>query len=140
MEQSTVWAIMVSCLLALAAGAILWTRYRKDAALEAAICAILPILVTEAEKLFGDGAGPIKLSWVINKIYEKLPAALTAQISQDKLAALVDKALDKLRPLWADKPGLLLDIGTSGYITTNAVEFEVLGDFSETATIAEIDR
>ena len=107
-------AIIIISLLVLAAGAILWARWRKNSALEAAIRALLPWLVTEAERIFGAGTGPIKLSWVIDKIYEKLPEALTARVSQEKLAALVDKALDMLRPLWEDKPWAIINTTDGG--------------------------
>ena len=76
--------------------------------------------MTEAERIFGAGTGPIKLSWVIDKIYEKLPEALTARITREKIAALVDKALEMLRPLWKDKPWAIInDTGMSGYLYTD---------------------
>jgi len=73
---------------------------------------MLPALVTEAERLFGLGAGPIKLSYVLEKVYATLPDAHRLSFTPDQLGGMVDKALGIAKALWVQNPSLIARAGT----------------------------
>lgn len=68
---------------------------------------MMPSLVTEAEKFYGSGAGPLKLSFVLEKVYARLPDTCKTLFTAEQLAGLVDKALGIARELWARNPSLI---------------------------------
>lgn len=111
--QNNILTIIIPVLLAAALSALLILRRHKNTALEAFIRAILPALTNEAEKLFGDGTGQIKLSWVIDQVYQRLPEQLASRVGAEQIERLVDAALKKLRPLWEEIPRALSSTGES---------------------------
>ena len=88
---------------------------RAVAAAKAAVISALPALVTDAERLFGPGAGALKLSqvtaWAQEKAAALLPDALRQAMPPEWIAQAVDDALRKTRKLWAEKPELIEQAG-----------------------------
>ena len=118
MMKPNIFAVITLALLALAAIAVPVLRhYKKGAALESLIRALLPALTTEAEKLFGGGTGQIKLSWVIDQVYQRLPEQLASRVSVAQIEKLVDAVLGKLRPLWAARPEVLMDAAVNAALS-----------------------
>lgn len=63
---------------------------------------ILYALITEAEKQYGGGTGELKQAYVIEKIYNVLPAVLKSVISAERLGKWVDDALVKAKAKWGE--------------------------------------
>jgi len=89
-------------------------KHDAEAAIAAAketLVAGLPALVTEAELMFGKGAGALKLAnvtlWAQDRIAGLLPDALRQAIPTEWISAQVDEALKAMRKLWAEKPELI---------------------------------
>ncbi len=61
---------------------------------------MLYVMVTEAEKEFGDGTGSLKLAAVIERIYPKLPAIIKMFITDDLLQKWVEDALTAAKEAW----------------------------------------
>jgi len=68
---------------------------------------MLPSLVTEAERIFGGGIGPMKLSFVLEKIYARLPDAYKMHFTSEQLGSMIDRALAVTRELWRRNPSLI---------------------------------
>ena len=68
---------------------------------------MLPSLVTEAQRVFGEGTGQLKLSFVLEKLYARLPDAYKLLFTPDQLGSMVDKALAVAKELWVKNPVLL---------------------------------
>ena len=68
---------------------------------------MLPSLVTEAERACGGGTGPLKLSYVLEKAYDRLPDACKMLFTSEQMGSMVDKALAIAKVLWAENPTLL---------------------------------
>jgi len=68
---------------------------------------MLPSLITDAEVAYGVGTGPLKLSFVLEKVYARLPDAYKLFFTPDQLGGMVDKALAVARELWIKNPALL---------------------------------
>lgn len=71
------------------------------------ITRMLYSLVTEAERTFGAGTGPIKLAAVIDAIYPSLPAVIKIFITEKALVRWIEEALAKAKETWAQNPALL---------------------------------
>jgi hypothetical protein len=54
---------------------------------------MLPSLIVEAERAYGAGAGALKLSFVLEKVYARLPDACRMLFTGEQLGGMVDKAL-----------------------------------------------
>lgn len=57
-------------------------------------------LVTDAEIQFGDGTGPIKRSWVIGQLYQRIPDEFKKYITEEDLSEVVEDALLQAKILW----------------------------------------
>jgi len=68
---------------------------------------MLPSLIFEAEKAYGAGTGALKLSFVLEKVYARLPDAYKMIFTPDQLGGMVDKALAVTRELWLNNPALI---------------------------------
>jgi hypothetical protein len=68
---------------------------------------MLPSLVFEAERAYGAGTGPLKLSFVMEKVYARLPDAYKMLFTTDQLGGMVDKALAVAKELWIRNPALV---------------------------------
>ena len=68
---------------------------------------MLPSLVTEAERAYGGGAGPLKLSYVLEKAYDRLPDACKMLFTSEQMGSMVDKALAIAKELWLRNPSLI---------------------------------
>ena len=99
------WDSILIVLAAATALVLLWVRGQKNI-----VYKILYSLVTEAEKQFGSGPGELKLSYVINKVYNSLPGVLRAFISAERLALWVDEVLATAKEKWA------VNANVNGYI------------------------
>ena len=75
---------------------------------------MLPSLVTEAERVYGLGAGPVKLSYVLEKVYARLPDAYKMFFTPDQLGGMVDKALAAAKEMWVRNPALIARTETGG--------------------------
>jgi len=75
---------------------------------------MLPSLVTEAERVYGLGAGPVKLSYVLEKVYARLPDAYKMFFTPDQLGGMVDKALAIAKEMWLRNPSLIAGTGAEG--------------------------
>lgn len=71
---------------------------------------ILYSLVTEAEKRFGGGTGELKQAYVIERIYNALPAVLKIFLTAERLGEWVDEGLALAKEKWAKNSSV------SGYI------------------------
>ena len=76
---------------------------------------MLPSLVTEAERLYGIGTGALKLSYVLEKVYNALPDACKLLFTSDQLGSMVDKALAIAKEFWQRNPSLITRTGTEGF-------------------------
>ena len=77
---------------------------------------ILYALVTEAEKQFGGGTGELKQAYVLEKVYNMLPAVLKSVISAERLGKWIDDALITAKSKWGKNSSI------SGYIEGGAGE------------------
>ena len=68
---------------------------------------MLPSLVTAAERAYGGGAGPLKLSYVMEKAYDRLPDACKMLFTPEQMGSMVDKALAIAKVLWLRNPSLI---------------------------------
>ena len=64
---------------------------------------ILYFFITEAERIYGDGAGKIKLAYVMERVYASLPSAVKTFLTYDKLKVLIEKALEKAKKIWEEE-------------------------------------
>lgn len=65
---------------------------------------MLYALVDEAEKLFtGSGTGKLKFSYVIEKVYAKLPTVFRYFITYKTLEKWIEKALVEMKEFWAEQ-------------------------------------
>lgn len=71
---------------------------------------ILYSLITEAEKQFGGGTGELKQAFVIEKVYNALPAVLKAVISAERLGEWIDDVLLGAKAKWTE------NLSVRGYI------------------------
>ena len=77
---------------------------------------ILYTLVTEAEAHYGGGTGELKKAAVISNIYGILPAILKLFITESRLAAWIEEALEYAKKKWAENAQI------EGYIKGKSVE------------------
>lgn len=64
-------------------------------------------LVTQVEKEFAAGTGRLKLSVVMDAVYQRLPAIVRILFSEKEIELMVEDVLDYAKKLWADNPALL---------------------------------
>ena len=100
-QWDSILLILCTCLIL----GVLYFRGQKKI-----VYKILYALITEAEKQFGGGTGELKQAYVIEKIYNALPAVLKSVISAERLGKWVDDALIKAKAKWGENSSV------SGYI------------------------
>ena len=83
------------------------TAPREQKQVRAMLEQMLPSLVLEAERAYGAGVGPMKLSFVLEKVYARLPDACKMLFTVEQLGAMVDKALAIAKELWLKNPALI---------------------------------
>jgi len=83
------------------------TTPREQKQARAMLEQMLPSLVTEAQRVFGEGTGQVKLSFVMEKLYARLPDACRLLFTPDQLSGMVDKSLAVARELWIRNPALI---------------------------------
>lgn len=97
-------SILIVVCLAVALG-FLYVKGQKNI-----VYKILYSLVTEAERQFGGGTGELKQAYVIEKIYNALPAVLKTFLTAERLGKWVDEGLEAAKEKWAQNSSV------SGYI------------------------
>ncbi len=105
------WSSVLLVLALIIAFIVLYIRGEKKI-----IYKILLFLITEAEKIYGSGTGELKLSYVISKIYDKMPKILKLVISLPQLVKWIEEALDYAKIIWAQNAAI--DKYVSGDIVT----------------------
>ena len=83
------------------------TAPREQKQARAMLEQMLPSLVTDAERKYGIGTGSLKLSYVLEKVYARLPDACKMLFTPEQLGCMVDKALAVAKELWLKNPALL---------------------------------
>jgi len=68
---------------------------------------MLPSLIIEAERTYGAGTGSMKMSFVLEKVYARLPDAYKMFFTPDQMGAMVDKALAIAKEVWLRNPSLI---------------------------------
>lgn len=68
---------------------------------------ILFALVTQAENELGSGTGKLKLSTVVDALYQRIPAILKFLFTEKELERMVENALTSAKESWASNPKLL---------------------------------
>lgn len=94
-------------LIALAVAAMAFAVFKGN---KSVVMSMLEALVTEAEKQYGGGTGPLKLASVIDIIYPKLPTIIKMFITDKRLKKWVDDALVIAKEKWAQNENI------AGYI------------------------
>ena len=61
------------------------------------------MLITDAEDIYGAKAGRMKLSYVVKKVYAKMPVVLKAFLTEKKLEKIIENVLIKAKESW-EKP------------------------------------
>lgn len=100
-QWDSILLILCTCLIL----GVLYFRGQKKI-----VYKILYALVTEAEKQFGGGTGELKQAYVLEKIYNALPAVLKIFISAERLGRWIDDALITAKTKWGKNSNV------SGYI------------------------
>lgn len=60
-------------------------------------------LVEEAEERYGAGTGKLKFSYVLEKVYYKIPAAIRIFVSYGMLEDMIEKAVAEIQEYWENK-------------------------------------
>ena len=98
------WAIFAAFAFA-AIVVILVVVYVKDK--KQIINKMLYALVTEAEKKFGAKTGTLKFSYVMEKIYEVLPAPIKTFVPYDTLERWIEVALANAKRNWSEEASIM---------------------------------
>ena len=67
---------------------------------------ILFALVTQAEKELGGGTGKLKLSTVVDALYQRIPAILKFLFTEKELEQMVEDARAAAKKLWGSNEAL----------------------------------
>lgn len=102
----TYWDSILLVVLFITGLAFLWFKGKKNI-----VYKILYALVTEAEKIYGDGTGSLKQATVISQIYDKLPAVFRSVVSVTTLEKWVDDVVEKAKIEWGKNANI------EGYIS-----------------------
>lgn len=89
------WSFIL--LVALAVAAVVFAVFKGN---KSVIMSMLVALVTEAEKQYGGGTGPLKLASVIDIIYSKLPTIVKTFITDKMLVKWIEDALKIAKKKW----------------------------------------
>jgi len=90
------YGLLILVMLLALIGLIFLYNYRKKPFVKQMIVS----LVDEAERLLGDGTGPIKLATVIQWLYPKLPTGIKMLISEKRLIKWIEEGLKEAKKLW----------------------------------------
>jgi len=80
---------------------------REQKQVRAMLEQMLPSLIIEAERAYGPGTGSMKMSFVLEKVYARLPDAYKMLFTPDQMGVMVDKALAIAKELWLRNPSLI---------------------------------
>lgn len=59
-------------------------------------------LVVQAEETFGTGTGHIKYTWVVERLYQLLPANMRKFITEDDIDDAIEWSVEKMKELLKD--------------------------------------
>lgn len=68
---------------------------------------IMFALVTQVEKEFASGTGRLKLSVVVDAVYQRMPTILRFLFSEEEIESMIENALKDAKKLWEANPALL---------------------------------
>ena len=71
---------------------VLWFKDKKRDALQ-----IIAYLVDSAEAKFGSGTGPVKYTYVANKLYPKLPSLFRSWVSAKTVDKWIEDEVNRLQ-------------------------------------------
>ncbi len=57
-------------------------------------------LVTDAEELYGEKSGEMKLAFVVKKVYSKMPLILKTFLTEKRLEKIIENVLLKAKKAW----------------------------------------
>ena len=57
-------------------------------------------LVTDAEELYGEKSGEMKLAFVVKKVYSKMPIILKTFLTEKRLEKIIEAVLLKAKKAW----------------------------------------
>lgn len=57
-------------------------------------------LVTDAEEIYGEKTGQMKLAFVVKKVYAKMPVVLRTFLTEKKLEKIIERILVKAKESW----------------------------------------
>ena len=83
------------------------TMPREQKQARAMVEQMLPSLIFDAQRTYGAGNRPVKLSFVIEKVYARLPDAYKLLFTPEQLSGMIDKALVLAKALWIENPALI---------------------------------
>jgi hypothetical protein len=89
------WQLICFIIAILVAVIVLIVKDRKDVVLK-----MIKVLVTEAEKEFGNGTGSLKLASVIDALYPKLPVSIKTFVPQKVLVKWIETVLITAKEEW----------------------------------------
>ena len=64
---------------------------------------MLYALIDEAEEFYGSKTGKLKFSYVLEKLYARLPSIIKIFISYKTLEKWIEKALVEMKEYWAER-------------------------------------
>lgn len=94
-------------LIAAAVAVIVYAIFKGN---KSVVMRMLYSLVTEAERIYGNGTGSLKLAAVIHEVYPNLPAVIKLFITEKTLAKWIEDALAAAKEAWKQNAAI------AGYI------------------------
>ena len=110
------WMVLAAIVAIAGVSVLLALRGKKG------IAALLYLLVTEAEKIYGSKAGSQKFNYVYENIRAALPAALRPFFSKEHLTAMIETALTSAKERWIKEGGLAEYIKDTDHEDEKSVE------------------
>ena len=95
---ATHWASILVVLAVIAVIVILALKGKKQI-----IYKMLYILIDEAEEMFGGGTGKVKFSYVLEAIYDKLPAIIKVFVTYGTIETWIENALAEMKEYWKEQ-------------------------------------
>lgn len=102
------WDFMLLIVAAIAA--IVYAIFKGN---KSVVMSMLYALVSDAEKTLGGGTGPLKLAWVIDLVYPKLPAVIKMFITDAMLKQWIEDALKAAKTEWEKNASIAQHIASA---------------------------
>lgn len=117
------WTSIAVILVFVAVLIFLAIRGKKDI-----IAKILFALVTEAEKIYGNGTGSVKFAYVVEKAYSYLPAIVKVFITYERLKTMIEDALAAAKIKWAEEAGISDYLKETEFLVGEPVNVDATSD------------